>query len=720
MLFPVLTGYGFIPTPFNEGSDFILLFPMRAEIFRDGRVRIEGTDVDLGRPRYISPADREGVFHYYGSGKEVSSSPVYRRVVLRDVAEGVDAVLIALREGLEIQYVVRPYGNPEDITLTARRGTFEVIDGDVVLRTEGDGYVRLMGVKAYQGAGEVEIKPVAEGSTLRFSVGRYDPSRPLVIDPVVVAVITGDSGEGARDMILKGNGNVLVCGSTGSPNFAPSRTVFGSRGGNADAFITELSPDLTTHVATALVAGQGDDYCTALALDPSGDVILAGYTSDPYTFSVSRTVFGSTGSYDVFVTRLSGDLSTHVATAIVGGSDTDWAYDVAVGPSGDVYVAGYTNNSGDFSPSRVVFGNAGREDVFVFRISSDLTSHLGTAILASNDLDDGFALEISPSGKVFVGGHTLNSSGFTPSRIYMGTPNGVDAFVGSLSSGLDTLYGTVILAGDTDEIVREILYDGGDLIVVGWTSSSDFMPNRTVYGTRGWADAFVSRISSDLNTHHGTVIVAGSRFDEAQDATLGPDGKLYVTGHTFTYGTSDFSDTRAVSGTEGSYDIFLLRMEADLSVLHATLLLAGTWEDYGYAVEVSSACQVYVAGQTANDQTFTDGTRFYHGDTGRSDAIVVKTECPLGEDDELEIGEGAYEGAGNVYVSDGILMIRVKRASYVGYDVYDPAGRLVMSRSLGVLLPGTYRYPLPRRTGAYLVEVRVGERTARLRFVQKR
>jgi len=381
VLFPVITGYGFLPFPSDGGPDFVLLFPMRVEVFRDGRVRVEGRGLNFGSPRYILPHREEGRFHYYGSGRGVRNLPVYRKIVLKDVHEKVDAVLIALRDGLEIQYIMHPHGNPENITLVAQEGTFEVMGRDVVLRTRRGEGIRLMGVRAYQGAEEVEVRPIAEGGTLKFSLGKYDPSRPLVIDPIVVALVTGDSGEGARDMLLKGNGNVLLCGSTGSPNFAPFRTVFGSRGGNSDVFVTELSPDLTTHVATTIIAGQGNEYCNAVAVDSVGDVIVAGYTSDPYTFSVSRTVFGNTGSYDVFVSRLSGDLSTHRATAIVGGSDSDYAYDMAVGPSGDVYVAGYTYNSSDFSPSRVVFGTAGGEDAFVFRLSADLTSHLGTAIL---------------------------------------------------------------------------------------------------------------------------------------------------------------------------------------------------------------------------------------------------------------------------------------------------------------------------------------------------
>ncbi|MEO0149787.1 MAG: SBBP repeat-containing protein, partial [candidate division WOR-3 bacterium] len=175
-------------------------------------------------------------------------------------------------------------------------------------------------------------------------------------------------------------------------------------------------------------------------------------------FAPSRNVFGTTGLWDVFVSKFSNDLSTHIATAILTSSGDDYARSLAIDISGNVFVVGYTYNSSDFAPSRNVFGTTGSWDVFVSKLSNDLRKHIATAILTSSDGDYAYSLAIDGSGNVFVAGATGNSSDFAPSRNVFGT------------------------------IRKEM--------VLGCLAA--FAPIINVFSTIGSPDAFVIRLSNEL------------------------------------------------------------------------------------------------------------------------------------------------------------------------------------------------------------------------------
>ncbi|MEO0208370.1 MAG: SBBP repeat-containing protein, partial [candidate division WOR-3 bacterium] len=293
---------------------------------------------------------------------------------------------------------------------------------------------------------------------LSFEVGRYDKKETLVIDPVLTAILASSGYDEARSLAIDLSGNVFVAGySSNSSSFAPSRNFFGTTG-YYYVFVSKLSNDLSTHIATAILASSGDDYAYSVAIDGSGNVFVAGYTYNSSDFAPSRNVFGTTGSWDVFVSKLSNDLRKHIATAILTSSDGDYAYSLAIDGSGNVFVAGWTYNSSNFSPGRNVFGTTGYYDVFVSKLRNDLSTHIATAILTSSDYDYAYSLAVDRSGNVFVAGATGNSSDFAPSRNVFGT------------------------------IRKEM--------VLGCLAA--FAPIINVFSTIGSPDAFVIRLSNEL------------------------------------------------------------------------------------------------------------------------------------------------------------------------------------------------------------------------------
>jgi hypothetical protein len=155
--------------------------------------------------------------------------------------------------------------------------------------------------------------------------------------PVLVSAITTDSA-----------GNTYVVGSThlpGTPSFINS-----SISAQAHVFVTELDPNGSV-LFTDTLAGQGLDTATTVAVDPSGNIYVAGNTTSP-DFPISHalqtqifpiaTVNGVPAGSG-FITKLSNDGSTILYSTFFGGTLGQSAItSLAVVANGNIYLTGYT------------------------------------------------------------------------------------------------------------------------------------------------------------------------------------------------------------------------------------------------------------------------------------------------------------------------------------------------------------------------------------------
>src|SRR5581483_8621995 len=85
--------------------------------------------------------------------------------------------------------------------------------------------------------------------------------------------------------------------------------------------------------------GPLDDYGSSIALDAAGDIYAAGYFQD--TIDFGGGMLGSVGGLDVYVAKLD-PTGQHVWSKGFGGPNTDEGYRIAVDQAANtVYVAGY-------------------------------------------------------------------------------------------------------------------------------------------------------------------------------------------------------------------------------------------------------------------------------------------------------------------------------------------------------------------------------------------
>src|ERR1019366_1540185 len=128
---------------------------------------------------------------------------------------------------------VAPGAEPNQIALSFTGASAHIVSGDLVLTT-ANGDVRFHAPHVYQPAapesgnasGNAE-KAIAGGfrqladNKVGFTIGDYDHSRELVIDPTLsYSTYLGGSGtEALVKVAIDGNGGIYVAGSTNSADF---------------------------------------------------------------------------------------------------------------------------------------------------------------------------------------------------------------------------------------------------------------------------------------------------------------------------------------------------------------------------------------------------------------------------------------------------------------------------------------------------------------------
>jgi uncharacterized delta-60 repeat protein len=289
----------------------------------------------------------------------------------------------------------------------------------------------------------------------------------------------------------------------------------------------DLTWDSDGKVTTDLRAVGSRDFGRAMAVQPDGKVVVAGYTytGDPYNSSevdIAVVRYNSDGSLD---TSFNG--TGKVITPI--GSSYDAANAVAL-DGAHIIVAGTTSNGSDDDIAVVRYNSDGSLDT-----SFNGTGKVITPIGSSSDGANAVALDGSD---IIVAGYTSN-----------GNNNDIAVVRYNSDGGLDTSFngtGKVTTPiGSSSDVANAVALDGAHIIVAGTTSNGSD------------SDIAVVRYNSDgsLDTSfNGTGKVTtpiGSSYDVATAVAL--DGSdIIVAG--YTYGGSDNDIAVVRYNSDGSLD----------------------------------------------------------------------------------------------------------------------------------------------------------------------
>ncbi|HYL04998.1 MAG TPA: SBBP repeat-containing protein, partial [Thermoanaerobaculia bacterium] len=204
-------------------------------------------------------------------------------------------------------------------------------------------------------------KLAADGSRLVFStfLGGTGPEYP-------------DPDNFTRRVAVDPDGNVYVISDTASTDFPTTEDALQRTygGGPSDAFLSKFSPQGELLYSTFL-GGSDAERGRSIVLDAEGNVYIAGQTYSADFPTVDPVQAKLAGKANAYLIQLDPTLRKILFSTYLGGSGEDGALGLALGPDGDLYLAGEVS-SNDFltTPGAVQrdYGG-GPQDAFVTRIS---------------------------------------------------------------------------------------------------------------------------------------------------------------------------------------------------------------------------------------------------------------------------------------------------------------------------------------------------------------
>ncbi len=404
---------------------------------------------------------------------------------------------------------------------------------------------------------------------------------------LLASTYLGGSGkDSARSIVVDLDGNIYVSGHTESSNFPTTFNAYDSSynggGGNqwnegegGDVFVSKLNGDLSKLLASTYLGGSRGDKSFSIAKDKGGNIYLTGVTkSSNFPTTPDAYIQYLIGGMDVFISKLSGDLSRLLASTYLGGSDSDIAYSMSFGLDESIYVAGQTSSS-DFPaiPNNYdISYNNGNTDAFVSKLSADLTKLLASTYLGGSSDDECRSIAIDSNGDVYMTGSTLSPNFPTTSKAYDNSFNGEeDVFISKLSNDLTKLLASTYLGGSSGDAGYAMAIDSNENIyLTGPTVSSDFPTTSHAYDNsfNGGNDVFVAKLSNDLMKLLASTYLGGDAKDYSNFIGINSNGNIYLTGWTV---SSDFPTTKNAYDTSVGGrlygDAFISKFDNTLSVL---------------------------------------------------------------------------------------------------------------------------------------------------------
>ncbi len=561
-----------------------------------------------------------------------SGIPQFGRVEYKSVYPGINLIYYGNEGHLEYDFRVSPSADPNQIALSFDGAAPQIDSGDLVLSTE-QGEIRFHAPRVYQQVGTAEreiagnFRQIADNK-IGFTLGAYDHSRELVIDPVLSysTYIGGSANESSVHVTVGPDNNIYLAGSTMSADFPVVSPLQGLAGAQ-NIFVAEINPNAALQLVYATyLGGNGIDTAAGVAVEPNVDPNPSGFdiyvagttTSSNFPTSTFLPPFQpgpETGSHS-FVTRLN---PTSAASQVLrystylAGNGADSVTGLAVDAKGDAFVTGTTTSTNSatgfpstinafqpcpFQPGVTCNVISGPTQFFASKINTIGTgtasmvysTFFGGGYPTSGDAPFGGAIVVDVSGNMYFTGGT-NMPGVTG-------PNGEAPFplFNAQQSCLNVPLGV---------------------------SSSNCPPPTTAQAT----DAFVAKINPNIASQPPvfSTYLGGSSDDVGSGVAVDGSGNVYVTGHTssadwiFPTTITPFQSTNG-----GGEDAFLAKVAnpsssgAVFPMVYFTYL-GGTGTDSGQAVVVDATQGAHIVG-TTNSPGIPFGMRGY---SGAGDAFVA-------------------------------------------------------------------------------------------------
>lgn len=393
---------------------------------------------------------------------------------------------------------------------------------------------------------------------------------------------------------------------------------------DTDVFIAKLTPSGSALVYSTYLGGSGFDQPFGLVTQAGGDVIVAGTTASPNFPTHAPLQAALKGAVDLFVTKLNGTGSALVYSTYLGGSllegtsatgtATQATGHLATDVAGRAYVTSSTNSL-DFPTTPNAYSstrNGFFHDACVIVLSPSGSAVEYGTYFGGTVIDRGLGIHVDTSGDIYIAGTT--SSADLPTAPAVPLDN-------ALSGGQDSYATKFHITGSATSLVYSTYLGGsgvefvlvpvsGPVLAVDangsahvrfLTGSTDFpvanAAQSTHGGPTGGQDGAVAKLNPAGTAFEYSTYLGGSGGDLAHGIAVDPDGFAYVTGST---SSANFPLSSPLQSTlQGPSDAFVARFSPTGALVFSTYL-GGSSAENGSAIAADALGNAFVVGLTGS------------------------------------------------------------------------------------------------------------------------
>lgn len=453
-------------------------------------------------------------------GRWVSGLKGYRKLVIKNLYDGINLELKGEVRGLKYNFHLAAGANPKDIKiqyegmedLYLEKGDFFLVTSLNELKEEKPVAYQISGKEKI----DVPVRFRLRKNRLSFELpGSYRQDLPLVIDPRVIFATY--SGSHADNFGFTGTfdkqGHAYSGGTVYAPGFPTTTGAFQqdfaggqstSLAGDAarDVGILKYSPNGSQLRYATYLGGNHNEQPHSMVVNHKGQLVVFG-TTRSNDFPVKGNAYDPSynGREDLFVAILNPNGSKLAASTFIGGNGDD-------GKNGE-YRSNTPRDYLNRSPLGYNYGDNYRGEVIVD--SSD------NILIASCTRSTDFPATARAPQKRFNGGYQ-------------------DGCVIKFNYDLTTLNWATYLGGNRDDAAYSLhLDDDQNVYVGGGTRSTDFpKAGRGAYKKfqGGTVDGFITYITRDGTRITKSSYLGTGAYDQVFFVQVDIEGSVYVTGQT--------------------------------------------------------------------------------------------------------------------------------------------------------------------------------------------
>jgi hypothetical protein len=273
------------------------------------------------------------------------------------------------------------------------------------------------------------FQPVYAGKVDAF-VTKFNPAG----NGLVYSTFLGGStaAENGFAITVDSSDNAYAAGATRSSDFPTKNAFQPALGGQADSYLAEFDPTGAAVFCTYF-GGTTLEFTGGVAVDSSG-IYLAGGTNSRTNFPLKNPIQkNKSAAYDAFLAKFDPTGQTLIFSTYYGGNANDFAGGVAVDPSGNAHIVGYTLSTNFPTKNAIQPASAGNWDAFVSAFNPNGTSVLYSTYLGGSQLDFGDGIAMDRLGNAYVTGGTLSTDFPNIHAFHKKNAGKYDAFVTKIS-----------------------------------------------------------------------------------------------------------------------------------------------------------------------------------------------------------------------------------------------------------------------------------------------